>query len=305
MSSKQLLMGLLSLCLLVTVSADTHTAPRTIHVVDDHGRSVRLAQPAQRIISLAPNITENLFAIGAGALIVGTVSFSDYPPEAEELARVGAYNQLDLEAIVASQPDLVIAWSSGNPRPQIETLERLGLTVYYTEPRRFEDIATTLHRFGQLSGQTTQAAAAIAQFEARYRALHDEYAHRAQVRLFYQVWEQPLMTINREHLIQQAIETCGGVNVFADLDRLIPRISHEAVIAQNPDALVGGGMGEDNPAWMEAWRQWPHLQAVAQGHLFFIPPSLLQRHTTRILDGTALLCEQLEQVRQAANSYPP
>ncbi len=289
---------LIRLLLGAVLTASIHVSATALQVVDDKGRSVRLDQPAQRIIALAPHITENLYAIGAGERIVGTVSYSDYPPAAEQLPRVGGYNSFDLEGIIAKKPDLVIAWFSGNPRAQLEHLERLGLTLYYSEPRRFADVADNLRRLGQLTGHSSQAEAAAQRFEADIQQLHTRYGERPPVSVFYQVWEQPLMTINRDHLIHEAITTCGGVNVFADLERLIPRISREAVLERNPEAIIGGGMGEDNPEWVQAWRRWPQLNAVAENHLFFIPPSLLQRHTVRIVEGMTMLCEHLDSVRQ-------
>ena len=288
----------LPLLLLLFNPTQASDSPPWVQVSDDTGRTVSVAQPVQRIISLAPHITENLYAIGLGERIVGAVSYSDYPEAAQNLSRVGGYNQIDLEGIISKQPDLIIAWLSGNPRAQLEQLERLGLTVYYSEPRRFSDVADNLRRLGQLGGVAEHAATVADEFEAAIDELRQHYAQRPAVRVFYQIWEQPLMTINREHLINEAIETCGGVNVFADLERLAPRISREAVLERNPDVIIGGGMGEDNPAWVQAWQRWPQLTAVAQNQLFFIPPSLIQRHTLRLLQGTRLLCDQLERARR-------
>lgn len=289
---------LIKLLLAIALTASIHVCATALQVVDDKGRSVHLDQPAQRIIALAPHITENLYAIGAGGRIVGTVSYSDYPPAAEQIPRVGGYNSFDLEGIIAKQPDLIIAWLSGNPQAQLEQLERLGLTLYYSEPRRFADVADNLRRLGQLTGYSPQAEATAQRFETDIQQLRSHYSERPPVSVFYQIWEQPLMTINRDHLIHEAITTCGGVNVFADLERLSPRISREAVLEHNPEAIIGGGMGEDDPEWLQAWRRWPQLNAVAENHLFFIPPSLLQRHTVRIVEGMTMLCEHLDTVRQ-------
>ena len=289
-------LGVASLFILAA-SAHASTPITKLQVIDDKGRLVSLPQAAERIIALAPHITENLYAIGAGERIVGTVSYSDYPPAAEQIPRVGGYHQIDLEGILAKQPDLVIAWRSGNPQAPLQHLEQLGITVYYSEPRRFADVADNLRRLGQLTGTALQAEAVAQRFEADIEQLRNRYGERAPVSVFYQIWEQPLMTINRDHLIHEAIATCGGVNVFADLPRLAPRISREAVLERNPDAIIGGGMGEDNPEWIQAWRRWPQLNAVAHNQLFFIPPSLLQRHTVRIVEGMTMLCEQLDTVR--------
>jgi iron complex transport system substrate-binding protein len=269
-----------------------------VGVLDDEGREVVLTAPAQRVVSLAPHLTENLFAVGAGEQVVGTTSFSDHPEAAAEIPRVGSYKRADMERIVAMQPDLVVAWASGNDRAQIERMIELGLTVYISEPRDFEGIATTLERLGQLTGHPDTGEEAATELREGSRALAERYRDAAPVTVFYQVWERPLMTINDEHLINEAISICGGDNVFGDLERLVPRIDRESVLKADPEAIAAGGMGEDRQDWLEAWREWPELQAVREENLFFIPPSLLQRHTPRVLQGTSQLCKQLDSVRR-------
>ena len=112
-------------------------------------------------------------------------------------------------------------------------------------------------------------------------------------------WNDPLMTVNDAHFISEAIHLCGGENVFGGLSRLTPTLGIEAVLAANPQAIVAGGMGENDHGWVEAWRRYPHLQAVRNDHLFFISPSTLQRPTVRLLTGTRTLCDQLQAVRDA------
>jgi iron complex transport system substrate-binding protein len=268
-----------------------------IRVTDDAGRELVLPQPARRVVSLSPHLTEILFHVAAGDRLVGTVRFGDHPPEATRLPQVGSAGHLDLERIVSLQPDLVVAWQSGNPSRQVEQLERLGIPVYLNEPRRLEDLAGTLERLSLLTG-TGEAGPARAQaFRERGRALAEQYAGLPPVRLFYQIWDSPLMTINDTHLIGELIALCGGVNVFGDLPALAPRVSREAVLAADPEVIVGGGPAEDDGVWLEEWRQWETLTAVGRDNLFFIPPSLIQRQTPRILEGAALLCEFLDEAR--------
>ncbi|WP_026289249.1 cobalamin-binding protein [Thioalkalivibrio sp. ALMg11] len=269
----------------------------SITVTDDDDREVRLEQPAERIVSLAPHITEVLFAVGAGDLIVGATQYSDYPPEADSIPRIGGYSRIDLERVLEKDPDLVIAWQSGNSASQVERLRELGLPVYVSEPRSFEGVASSMRRMATLAGTHDQGEAAAQDFLNRMDELRATYGDRDPIRVFYQVWEQPLMTVNDEHLIAEAIAVCGGVNVFGDLDRLVPRIGREAVLDADPEVIIGGGMGEDRPDWVVAWGQWEDMTAVRRDNLFFIPPSLLQRHTGRIAEGTALMCEELERAR--------
>lgn len=274
-------------------------------MVDDRGRTVQLAEPALRIVSLAPHITELLFAVGAGDRIVATVEHADYPEAAGSIPRVGTATRLDLEQLLRTHPDLVIAWSSGSPRAALERLERLGLTVYYSEPTDFDGIARDLRRLGTLAGTTANAETASRHFVDTIEALRTRYRDRPPVRVFYQVWDQPLMTVNDDHLIGEAIRLCGGENIFGHLDTLVPRPGLETVLAADPEAIVSGGPGEDRPDWLAAWRVWNQLTAVQRANLFFIPPSLLQRHTPRIAEGTRMLCASLDLARARRTETPP
>lgn len=268
-----------------------------ICVEDDRNERVCLSQPAERVISLSPHITEQLFAVGAGETIVGTVGFSDYPPEAESITRIGSHDRIDVEQVVAKSPDLVIAWGSGNPSAQVERLEALGLPVYVSEPRGFADVADELERLGQLTGRSDAGREAARAFRGEWEALQTRYAERSPVSTYYQIWDQPLMTVNDEHLIGQAIRLCGGDNVFGDSSRLTPRVDREAVLGADPEAILASGRGEEREDWVEEWRRWSGSTAVQRDNLYFIPPSLLQRHTPRILEGTRHLCEALDEAR--------
>jgi len=272
-------------------------------VTDDLGRQVRLPRPAARIVSLAPHITENLFAAGVGDRVVAVVEHSDYPPEAATRPKVGGYSRVDVEAVLALQPDLVIAWASGNPPSAIERLVALGVPLYYSQPRTVEDIAHTLVAFGQLGGAPEAGEAAAVAFRQQLEQLRRTYANRPLVSLFYQIWDQPLRTVGGAQIISDVMALCGGRNVFAALPGLAPVVSVEAVLAANPEAIVASGMGEARPDWLDGWRRWPQLAAVAREHLFFIPPQLLQRPTPRLLQGAEQLCQALEKVRQTRQSY--
>ena len=268
-----------------------------IRVVDDAGNVIVLEQPARRIVSLAPHVTELLFAVGAGEDLVGVAEFSDYPAAARRLPRIGGGNGLDLEAIVALQPDLVIAWESGNPANQVSRLRELGLAVFLSEPRRLQDVPATMERLGRLAGTLAVAGTRIRAFDERYRALRQRYAGRPAVRVFYQAWDRPLMTVNGAHLISDVIGLCGGRNVFADLPALAPQIDIEAVLAADPDVIIAGSANGAVSPVLDAWRHWSRLSAVRNGHLYAIPWDLVARHTPRILDGAEQLCGILDQVR--------
>ncbi|MBS0553416.1 MAG: cobalamin-binding protein, partial [Proteobacteria bacterium] len=210
-------------------------AHAAVDLTDDAGHQLHLERPAQRIVSLAPHVTELLFAAGAGSKVVGVVQHSDYPPEATRLPQVGSHTRVDLEAVAALKPDLVIAWKSGNRDTQLDRFSALGIPVYVNEPRSLEAVAQSLEQFGRLAATEAAANAAAAGFRQRQSALAARYRERPPVRLFYQIWNAPLMTINDEQVISDAIRLCGGVNVFGGLKQLAPRISTEAVLAANPE----------------------------------------------------------------------
>lgn len=268
-----------------------------IAVRDDEGATVRLARPAQRIVTLAPHLVETLYAAGAGEQLVGTVDFSNYPAAAQKKIRVGGYSQLDLEAIVAQKPDLVIAWQSGNAPAAIARLRALGLTVYVSQLNRIDDVAGEIERFAVLAGTSAVGNKAAASFRSRLAALQKRYSGKPTVRTFYQIWQQPLMTVGGGQIISSVIRLCGGDNVFGALTALAPTVTVEAVIAANPEAIVASGMGEARPEWLDDWRHWTTMTAVARDNLFFVPPDLIQRHTPRLLEGAERLCQHLDTAR--------
>jgi|TARA_R100000306_G_scaffold13339_1_gene16068 iron complex transport system substrate-binding protein len=265
-------------------------------VRDALNQKVCLAEPAQRIVSLSPGATELLFSAGAGEKVVAVSAWSDYPPEAENLPQVGDSNRLDLEAIVSLAPDLVVAWVDGNSRSQLERLSDLGISVFWLAPRTFDDIAAAVSDLALLTGSPDLGNERAEAFRAEIVKLKAQYADARPVKVFYQIWDQPLMTVNRDELISKAITLCGGVNVFGGLPRLVPRISREAVLEANPEVIITAGSSDDRQ-WLEAWREFPGLAAVAAGNLFLEPPDLLARPTLRMADGARHLCQTLEQAR--------
>ncbi len=281
----------------ITLLAAFNFASADVSVVDDAGATVRLAQPAKRIVSLAPHVTETLFAAGAGERIVGTVDYSDYPEAAKKLPRVGGYSRFDLEAVAALKPDLIIAWQSGNAAAHVDKLRGLGFPLYVSQPNRIEDVASEIERLGVLAGTNTVANTVASQFRERLAGLHKRYAGRPAVRTFYQIWKQPLMTIGRRQIITDVVRLCGGENVFAQLETMAPTVTVEAVIAANPEAIIASGMGDSRPEWLDDWKRWTSITAVARDNLFFVQPELIQRHTPRLLDGAERLCQHLETTR--------
>lgn len=275
----------------------------SIEVTDDAGERIRLEQPAQRIVSLAPHITELVYAAGAGKALVGVSDYSDFPAAARSLPRIGGGSGLDLEAILMLRPDLVIAWGSGNPPAQVARLRQLGMRVYVSEPRVMADIVSSLQRLGRLSGHEQTAAAAARRFESERRRLARRYSGRPAVSVFYQIWDHPLMTVNGDHLISDVGRLCGGTNVFAGLPGLAAQIGIESVLERDPQVIIAVGGQTDAAALQAYWRRWPQLAAVRGQHIYTIPRALLVRHSPRILQGARQVCRLLEGVREAGQ--PP
>src|SRR5450432_1400038 len=283
-----------SLALLLAVGA---AAAAPVSVTDSIGTKIELAAPAQRIVSLAPHATELLFAAGAGAHVVGALAPADWPPEAAAVPKVGDSRAIDLERIVAMRPDLAVAWPYVAPA-QIERLRELGIAVYISDPRTPEAIADDLERLGTLAGTAETASRSASAFRARLAAVRSRGRGASKVRVFYEIWNQPLYTIGGGHLISAAIDRCGGVNVFASLTLPAPSVSVEAVLAAAPEAIVAGTDGAVRPAWLDAWQSWRSLPAVAQGNLFVVDANLLHRAGPRFIDGVESLCEALDLARK-------
>ena len=275
-------------------------AHATIEVIDDNGAKLSLNSVANRIISLSPNTTEILFHIGAGNKIVGADEYSNYPPAANEIIRVNNHAAANYELIISLKPDLVIAWQSGNGEKIIARLRELGLPVFVVETQAMADIPSLYKRLGKLSGQSKQAVQQADIFADKLQQLHQAFASRAEVRTFYQIWNDPLMTLNGEHILTDIIELCGGVNVFEHSAALVPYVNMESVLAKNPQVIISGGANQNDLWDLGIWQKWSGLSAVKNRQIYSIPSDLLQRHSDRILQGAELVCQHLEQARSAS-----
>jgi iron complex transport system substrate-binding protein len=272
-------------------------AQAAISVVDDSGKPVVLARPAQRVISMAPHVTELLFAAGGGARIIGAMNYSDYPREARSIPLIGSNSQIDLERVIALKPDLLIVWQSGNTARQIAQLQSLGIPVFDSEPRKLETVATSLERFGRLLGTEPQAQLAAARLRAKVAALSKRYGSRPPVTVFYQAWDNPVYTLNGDQIASDAIRLCGGRNVFGDLKTIAPQVSVEAVLQLDPEVIVGGKLYTPQDRGLSIWQPYKGMTAVKRNNLFTLDEELLTRPGPRIVDGAATLCTRLEEAR--------
>jgi iron complex transport system substrate-binding protein len=246
---------------------------------------------------MSPHVTELLFAAGGGARIVGAMNFSDFPAAAKNIPLIGTNSQIDLERVIALKPDLLIVWQSGNTARQVEQLASLGIPVFHSEPRKLDQVADTLLRFGTLLGTEPVAQAAAAAYRAKIAGLGRRYGQRPPVRVFYQIWDRPLYTLSGNQIVSDAIRLCGGRNIFADLPVVAPEVSIEAVLQQDPEAIIGGDQHDPADRGLSIWKRYP-ITAVRRGNLFTLAGELLTRPGPRVADGAADLCEKLELARR-------
>jgi iron complex transport system substrate-binding protein len=268
-----------------------------VRVTDDAGHTLTLPAPAQRVVSLGPHLTELAYAAGGANAMVGAIRFSDFPEAAKSLPVVGDAHAIDFERIVQLKPDLVLVWGSGLNERHKARLRSLGLNVYESEIRRAQGIPDTLRKLGTLLGKSDTAETAARRFEAQWQALAERYRSKPPVRVFWQLWHEPLMTINREHLISEALRACGGVNVFADLPLLTPSVSWEAAVAADPQVVAGSGRREDAARDFAAWKRFAAVSAVKHARFASIDGNLIGRMGPRFVEGANALCRAVESAR--------
>lgn len=270
-----------------------------INVIDDINQKVTLPKPAKRIISLAPNITEILFHIGAGHQIVGVTEYSNFPPEASIIQVVGGHNRFDIESIISLKPDLIISWDSGNPKEDIVKLKSLGQIVFVSEPRSIAGIGSLMRRLGMLAGVTEEAILRAADFETQIKTITRQFSERKPVKVFYQVWANPIYTLNGEHVISELIHACGGRNIFYDLNKLAPVVSVESVLAKNPQVILGGGALESNNSKLSSWQKWPGIAAVRNKHIYSVNEDYVGRMGPRMVQGMKSICNAIQNARKS------
>jgi len=269
-----------------------------VRATDDAGTEIVLAQPAQRVVSLAPHLTEQLFAIGAGGRVVGTTEFADYPQAARTLPRVARAHSVDLERVAAARPDLIVIWGSGFPPATLAALRRLGVPLYVDEPSSLDGIAASMLRLGRLTA-AAGAPEAAARFRTAIEELRTRFASRLEVSVFYQVWAEPLMTLGGRHVLSEGLRVCGARNVFERLAPIAPQVSVEAVLAVDPQMIVTAEPGGVDRGALQMWKRFPEQRAVAGGHLVTIDADRINRHTPRLAAELAVLCERIDTVRRA------
>jgi len=273
-----------------------------VSAVDSDGRRLELAQPAARIVSLAPHVTEQLFAAGAGARLVAVSEYSDYPEQAKRLPQVASSSGVDLERVLALKPDLVVAWRLEATAAALARLEALGVPVFYSEPRRLAQIPDSIEALGELAGTSDVAHTLAASLRSQLEVLKAKYGSKRTVSVFYQISERPLMTLGGRQFVSDAIELCGGHNVFADSPVMAPQVNIEAVLAADPEAIITASVLPSDRSWQALWRRFPGMRAVRAENLYAVPMNEMHRHGPRAIGATALLCRDIDEARLKAAS---
>ncbi len=274
----------------------SRTAFAEIKLLQANGKTLSLPAPAKRIITLAPNLAELVFSAGAGDQLKAVVEYSNFPKQAAQIPRVGDAFRIDLERIIELDPDLVIAWKSGNPQTALQKLEQLGITVWQIEITRPQEIVDAVNNISRAAGTEAHGQPVALRLRNRLADLQLQNKGKAPVDYFYQIAPRPLYTINDQHLISISLEICGGHNVFSELPTLAPQISRESVILANPQAMIAPEIPGE-PAALNIWHDWPHLQAVKNKTMLYLPADKISQATPRLLDSIELACKLLDEVR--------
>jgi len=254
-----------------------------------------------RIVTLAPHLAELVFAVGAGDLLVGVSSFTDYPEAALGLPVVSDAFITDREKLALLRPNLLLAWESGTPAHVIDQLRMAGFRVEVVRSTSLADVAGAIGQIGSLTGRAGYARVLAEDFLSEIASRKARFAAAEPIRVFYQVSMRPLYTVNSDHYISELISVCGGHNIFSDLEDLAPMIAVEAVIERDPEALLAGDTGQ--PDIFDEWRRWPQLAANRFGNHFLLPASELGRPTLRLLQAADAICDALESARQRRDQY--
>ncbi len=257
------------------------------------------AKEFQRIVALSPHAVELLYSIGLGDKIIATVESADFPEAASKIPRIGNYTGIQIEKLLALNPDLVVAWKSGNKSSDLAKLESLGLNIVYSDPQNIAEVFSDLRELGELTGHREEAEILIDHLVKRYQSIKAKFKHRSKVTVFYQLWHDPLTTIGPASSIDSLIADCGGENVFNHVSAPYPIVSLESVLVKNPKVIIIPHHSGSEIEKQQGWSKWPEISAVKNNKIFILNGDLIHRFTPRTLDGLELLCMTIDQGRLA------
>lgn len=246
------------------------------------------AEAGPRVISLGPSMTEIVLELEADDLLVGVLDSGERPQRLKDLPSVGRYGQLDMERLLALKPDLLLLWPGSVPPAQRDQLRQLGIATFSSEPHDLEQLIEQIQAIAVRLGRAEQGQRYADRLRERLAELRERYRREQPLKVFYQVWDQPLYTLGGRQVVSDALVVCGARNVFADLEQPAPQVSVESVLARDPDVILAG-----DAAQLGGWKAWPKLSAVAGGHLLVVPDKGLERPSGQMIEATARLCALL------------
>lgn len=283
-------------CLLI-ISVPITADEREINIIDDLGNEVFLKTPAKRIIVLGPSLVEIFFSIGEGSKIIGVDESSDYPEEVKKIKKVASFNSINYEEIVSLSPDLIVMWSSGFSFSKIKKIKDLGIPVFLSQSNKLSNIEELIRSLGYLTGNIDEASEIASAFVNKLNRFKKKYKKNEIISVFYQVWDKPLQTLNKDHIITDIINICGGNNIFHSMHEIAPKVTIESVISNNPDLILIGSNGKEKDLWLNDWNKWLMIDAVRNKKIYIIDPDLVVRESPRIIEGVEIVCDILDESR--------
>lgn len=266
-------------------------------VQDDTNQTVCIQQ-AQRVLVLAPHLTEIVDFVGGMSKVIAVDGSSNFPESVNTLPKLGNPWMLGAESILARKPDLVLVWQSGISMEVVAQLRKAGVPVFVSEPKKIEQVANTMRRLSKLLGTEQASARSVEEWLQQFKSLRAEYGGRSIVPVFYQVWSQPLMTLGGQHAVSEVIELCGGRNIFVDLPNLAAQVNVEGVLKRKPEVLLASGSERDHQSFVMQWASWPQMPAVKRNQVYTVPNDILVRNGPRLIGAAKLVCAHIEQARR-------
>lgn len=254
-------------------------------------------QPSPRIIALAPHIVEMLYEVGAGDLIIGTTDHADFPEQAKEIPRVGNYAKLSIEQILSLDPDLIIAWRTGNPSDDLARLEKMGIKIVYSEPEKLEDVAKEIQAFAKIANAEAQGKVVADAYLARLAKIKAQYQDKTPIKVFFEMWSRPLTTVANNSWPQQQLAICKADNPFIKSATDYPQINIELVVLKAPEIIIQPTSEGHRNKDMVNWQQWPQMPAVKANAFLRPNADKIYRMTSRVLDELSLLCQGIDRYR--------
>jgi vitamin B12 transport system substrate-binding protein len=250
------------------------------------------------IIALSPHIVEMLYDIGAGEQIIGTTSFADYPEQAKSIPIIGNYLRLQIEKVIALQPDYIIAWKSGNPSDDLARLKKLGFNIVYSQPNSFEDIAKEMREFGQLTGHEAQAETKAKKLLNDLEEITNQYHDKTPITVFYELWARPLTTVAKGSWPQQFLDICKAKNPFKQASAAYPQINIETVLLTPIQLIIQPLSINQTDKEAYDWQNWPIIPAVGNKQIIQPNADAIHRMSMRSLKELTKLCADIDKTRQ-------